>query len=305
MKETTANEVVATFAVTSRARSLLRRWQDDPARAHVPRMVMRHVTRVLYELGPADVEAACEASDHPLGDIRKETAMAVTPVVDWRPDFAFTHVMHLALERLTHVPTFQEFSQFCGDDPAGRAALGDPARQIREHARQLGYAPAHATQAVRWRIGLAYYSFVRELYTIAVLRASGLDVRAHPLADALFRVDAWVDRTILCLYIRNSRFRDGRTGRKPRAADILADAKPAFRYAELSLDTSHVFGCVHLPAADQITSIARRMHDASAGRLGYAMDHHPGRQETVARHPLAAHLGKRLAVNDWTRQQQR
>ena len=262
MKQTTSEEVVDTFAVTPRARSLLRRWRDDPGRGHVPRMVMPHVARVLYQLDPADIEAACKASEHPLGEIRKETAMAVQPVVDWRPDFAFTHVMHMALERLGHLPTFQEFTRFCGDDSVGRAALGDPARQIREDARRAGYAPAQAAQAVRWRIGLAYYSFARELYTLAGLRAAGLDVRAHPLADALFRVDAWVGRTILCLYIRNPRFRDGRAGRKPRAADILSGAEPPFRYEELRLATSHVFGCVHLPEADQIKAVARRMRES-------------------------------------------
>lgn len=259
MKQTTSEEVIGTFAVTPQAQNLLRRWQDDPMRPHVPRAVMRHATRVLYELGPADVEAVCKASEHPLGDIRKETAMAVAPVVDWRPDFAFTHVMHMALERLGHLFTFQEFTRFCADDPVGRSALGDPARQIREDACRANYTRAQAAQAVRWRVGLAYYSFARELYTIAVLRATGLDVRAHPLADALFRVDAWVDRTILCLYIRNPRFRDGRAGRKPRAADILSGAEPPFRYEELRLATTHVFGCVHLPGTDQIRTVARRM----------------------------------------------
>lgn len=257
--QTTSAEVIATFAVTPRARELLRRWQDDQARPQVPRVVMRHVTRALYRLEPAAIEAVCEASEHPLGDISKDAAMAVRPVVDWRPDFAFTHVMHLALEKTGRLPTFGEFTQFCASDPVGRAALGDPARQIREHASRLGYDPAQAAQAVRWRIGIAYYSFARELYTIAVLRTAGLDVRAHPLADALFRVDAWVDHTILCLYIRNTRFRDGIRGRKPRAMDILAGARPPFRYAELRLATSHVFGRVHLPEAAQIRAVAQRI----------------------------------------------
>jgi hypothetical protein len=257
--QTTSAEVITTFAVTPRARELLRRWQADQARRQVPRVVMRHVTRALYRLEPSDIEAVCAASEHPLGDIRKDVVAAVQPVTDWRPDFAFTHVMHLALEKLGWLPTFQEFARFCASDPAGRAALGDPARQIREHACQLGYAPTQVTQAVRWRIGIAYYSFARELYTIAVLRADGLDVHAHPLADALFRVDAWVDRTILSLYIRNARFRDGERGRKPRAADILSYAQPPFRYEELRLSTRHVFGCVHLPEADQIRAVARRM----------------------------------------------
>lgn len=93
--------------------------------------------------------------------------MAVQPVVHWRPDFAFTHVMHLALETLGSVPAFPDIIRFCADDPVGRVALGDPARQISEQAVGQGYAPAPAAQAVRWRIGIAYYSFLREVYTIA------------------------------------------------------------------------------------------------------------------------------------------
>ena len=207
--ETTSREVIATFAVTPQARELLHRWQADPARPQVPRVVLAHATKVLYQLEPDAIEGTCRASEHPLGSITKAVASRVQPVVDWRPDFAFTHVMHLALERLGRLPTFQDFVGFCGGDPLGRAALGDPARQIRESTCRQGYPAGDVAKAVRWRIGLAYYSFVREVYTIAVLRGCGLDVRAHPLADALFRVDAWTGRTVLSLYIRNAAFRDG------------------------------------------------------------------------------------------------
>jgi hypothetical protein len=50
---TTSAEVIVTFAVTPRARALLRRWQADPARPLVPRTAMRHTTHVLYELKPS------------------------------------------------------------------------------------------------------------------------------------------------------------------------------------------------------------------------------------------------------------
>lgn len=266
--ETTSREVIDTFAVTPRTRALLRQWQADPRRPQVPRTVLGHVSRVMYELTPTAVEAACKASEHPLGDIRKDVAMAVRPVVDWRPDFAFTHVMHLAMERLGGLPAFQDFARFCAEDPVGRAALGDPARGIREYACSQGYPPGQATQAVRWRIGLAYYSFAREVYTIAVLRAAGVDVRAHPLADALFRVDAWTGRTVLSLYIRNTRFRDGARGRKPRTLSILAGARPQFRCVELRLPTRHEFGCVHLPEAAQIRAVAQRLTAAGEQVVG-------------------------------------
>jgi len=257
--DTTSDEVISTFAVTARARALLRQWREDQYRPRVARAVLAHTTRALYELEPADVEAMCAGSEHPLGDIRKQVATAVQPVVDWRPDFAFTHVMHLALETLGSAPAFQDLVRFCRDDPAGRAALGDPARRIIEEVSRQGYPREQVRQAVRWRIGVAYYSFIREVYTITMLRATGLDVRAHPLADALFRIDAWAGRTILSLYIRNARFREGPRGRKPRASDILAGARPPFRYEELQLATQHKFGRVHLPAADEILAVARRI----------------------------------------------
>jgi hypothetical protein len=265
--ETTAREVIDTFAVTPWARTLLQRWQADSAPL-VPRIVLGHAARVLYELEPSWIEKTCKATEHPLGDISKKVATAVRPVVDWRPDFAFTHVMHLAMEALGTVPTFGDFSRFCGQDALGRATLGDPARQAADQARRQGYPRGPVAQAIRWRIGLAYYSFVREMYTIAVLRAAGLDVRAHPLADALFRVDAWTGRTVLSLYIRNSAFRDGARGRKPRTVSILAGARPPFLHEELRLETRHEFGCVHLPEAGQVTALAQRLRRSTTARSG-------------------------------------
>jgi len=257
--QTTAAEVVATFAVTTQARDLLRRWQGGLARPQVPPVVLAHTTRVLYDLDPAAVEATCAASEHPLGDIRKQDAAAVAPIVDWRPDFAFTHVMHLALERLGELPTFGTFTAFCAEDPLGITALGDPARRIREQAARAGWPEAQAAHAIRWRIGLAYYSFVREAYTIAVLRDAGLDVRAHPLADALFRVDAWLDQTILSIYVRNPRFRDGAHGRKPSPLTILDGARPPFSHAELPLEPQHAYGSVHLPDPAALRTTARQL----------------------------------------------
>jgi hypothetical protein len=49
-----------------------------------------------------------------------------------------------------------------------------------------------------------------------------------------------------------------------------AAPKLPFSYAELRLPTRHQFGCVHLPDADQIQAIAKRIADPA--RKAWAID---------------------------------
>ena len=228
--ETSAQEVVDLFNVTREARRKYNAWLNNPDRKHVPAYVMQHKTRVLYELCPADLKrfedgGVCE---HPLGGISKSAATAVTTIKDCRPDFAFTHTLHYALEQIGWMPTYQEFRRFCHEDERARDMLNYPSKDAITDAVSAGYPEAAARKAVRWRVGLSYYSFLREAYVISVLRADGHDVRAHPLADALFRTDAWLGRTVLSIYIRNSQFRDGEWGRKRDPEKILANAAACF-----------------------------------------------------------------------------
>ncbi len=74
---------------------------------------------------------------------------------------------------------------------------------------------------MRWRIGNYYYSFLREIHLLSILRETGLDLLFHPLADALFRVDAWLGDLVLSLYVGNARYRTVTgTGRKLAAREI-------------------------------------------------------------------------------------
>lgn len=276
--ETTADEVVSTFMVTPKAERLFRQWRGNPRQRHVSDFVMGHTASVLYSLRPEDVQAVAARSDHPLGDIRKADADSVRAVVDWRPDFAFAHVFHYVLEATGGMYTFQDFRDFCMSDDQARAMLTDHAQEIVKMACGDRYgdraARTLARNAVQWRVGNAYYSFLREAYTIAVLRAAGLDVHAHPLADALFRVDSWIGRTIVSIYIRNSKFRDGSVGRKSPVESILRGADPAFTFAELRLDVQHAFGRVHMPADEQIR------------RLGYTVIRGPGLNQVSQTTPI-------------------
>jgi hypothetical protein len=100
---------------------------------------------------------------------------------------------------------------------------------------------------MRWRIGNFYYSFLREQWVHAYLRGRGITLLQHPLADALYGVDGWIDDTVISLFIGNDEFRSGSGGRKQPPSAFLSKARPALRFIDLALPTTHRFGVVHLP----------------------------------------------------------
>lgn len=254
---TTGSEVIARFAGRSRrATSRLDAWRSDPSKVDVVPLVEGHDVSVLYTLAPADVIAVCERTEHALGDVRKRDIESMESIRDWHPAFAFTHVLHFAVERLGCLPSFEEFRAFCRDDPTGRRTLWDPAIEMIRRSASPGGDLRFARDAMRWRIGNAYYSFLREVFVLAVLRDRGLEAQVHPLADALFRVDLWINDVNVSLFIGNTLFRASGAGRKDRPEDLLADSDPPFRFHSLQLPTQHRFGIVHLPARDSIEQSA-------------------------------------------------
>lgn len=257
---TSSRDVLDCFVVRSEtARRLFDNWTTDPSKRDVVPVVMAHVTAVPYAATVAQLIEVCRETEHALGNARRSVGESVEPIRDWHPDFAFTHVMHFVTERLGEVPTYQRFREFCGADPDGQRMLYVPAKRAIEEAAQRGYDVRAAREAMRWRIGNAYYSFIREVHVLAVLREAGVLLQIHPLADALFRVDAWIDDIVLALYVGNARYRRGEDGRKPTAHSLLADSIPAFRFHSLELPTQHSYGDVHLAGPESLDAAIARL----------------------------------------------
>lgn len=116
---------------------------------------------------------------------------------------------------------------------------------------------------MRWRVGLFYYSFIRELYVISRFRELGLDVRFHPLADALYRTDTWLGNISVSLYIKNGTFRDGGSGRKPQAEKLIGRDRPDLRFVELKIPTQRRWGRVHLPGEGAVGACAEQLRQLS------------------------------------------
>ncbi|GAA2070361.1 hypothetical protein GCM10009801_21000 [Streptomyces albiaxialis] len=261
---TTAHDVLQQFCTSDRTQRVFADWRDDPRRRDVVPAVMEHGTSVVYEMSPGDVQSVCSRTEHALGLVRREVGESVAAIVDWHPDFAFTHMFHLCMEHIGHLPTYQEFREFADTDHLGMRMLGGPSRAKVREVASLGVPEDRARAAMRWRVGNAYYSFLREVVTVVTLRHLGVDVRVHPLADALFRVDAWVGRKVLSLLISNRKFRQGqRHGRKVRPELWLADVFPPMEFECIELRPATEFGHVHVPSTEHLTEVADRLRAAT------------------------------------------
>lgn len=260
MLETTADDVLELFCTSAGTEERFEIWNSDPRRVAVAPVVMAHRTRVLYRSTEDDVQAVCQRTEHALGQVRRDVGESVREIVDWHPDFAFTHTFHTCIERIGAIPTYEQFREFALDDVAGREMLGDPARAMIRSLADDGCPEGRARAAMRWRVGNAYYGFLREAYTLVQLRQRGIDLRVHPLADALFRVDAWVGRRALSLRVGNKKFRQGASaGRKTPAEQLLADVRPPLEFDTIELAAATEFGAVHVPTALHLDRAAARL----------------------------------------------
>ncbi|WP_433418755.1 hypothetical protein ACQP1V_03580 [Microtetraspora malaysiensis] len=258
---TDADEVVQLFCRAPDARRRFRQWETSRRRRHVVEHVMAHKTRILYELTVDDITRALprNISDHALDEIKGDKAKEIERIDKWNPDFAFTHVFHYALEAIGTFPRWGDIYRFFQEDERANVMLMEPAKREVEATVRDGWGRQEARAAMRWRVGNFYYSFLREAYAVVRLRAAGLDVRAHPLADALFRVDGWCGNKIISIYVRNPRFRDGYEGRKPQVERILEGGDPSFEFHPVVLPPASEFAKSHLPDDSQLRAAIREL----------------------------------------------
>ena len=253
---TASEEVISTFGSAGKARSDLRRWERRPNCEHVVEAVKGHTSAAVYAVRASDVEQL--VTEHALGATRPQQGYRVKKIQNWRPDFAMSHLFHFCLEQSRGVFSYDQFRNFCKTDPSARQFNHQAQAKVRGLVQEEGWDEGDARISMKWRVGLAYYSFLREMYVIARLREHGLDMRAHPLADVLFLSDAWCGDTVLELFIANREFKTADGGGKNTVQDLLRD-QPKFRVVRLVMQPQHTWGVVHLPTTDEIARCAHEI----------------------------------------------
>ncbi|MFI9559099.1 hypothetical protein [Nonomuraea endophytica] len=264
---TRSNEVVSRFCRAPGALREFRKWQNQRP-PEVVDYVLSHDTRVLYGLTLDNLVRVLPSrrrpDDHALGNVNGDQAKVVGSIKNWNPDFAFTHVFHYALETMGTFPAWSALRRFFQEDATANAMLWEPSLAMIAKAAKEGWGMQRAQDAMQWRIGNFYYSFLREVYAVVRLRTEGLEVCAHPLADALFRVDGWCENKVISIYVRNPEFRDGQAGRKPDVEVLLKDADPPFTFVPVVLPPASRFAEAHLPDIVGLRAVVAALRGAEA-----------------------------------------
>ena len=94
----------------------------------------------------------------------------------------------------------------------------------------------------------------------------GVKTRQHPLADALFAVDGWVDDKVISLYIGNETYLKANSGRKRPAEYRLRGSRPPFTFITMELPAASEFGRVFLPGQEEVDAWIRRSFHPDAAR---------------------------------------
>lgn len=213
--------------------SVTREWETSRARlyadAHAFVMDKFRKSRqtVLYTLAPSDIVKATFDTEHSLGDVSAAEARHKDNrrIASFSPSLPMILVLHDLMERLGRIPLWQDFVEHLFTDH--RMGLGDFVNLIGiDFPRSISSLWVHPQmRAVRYRLGNAHYSFIREIGAISGLRTDhDLDIRYHPHIDVNWKADMVCGRVRVELFVPNEEYKDDASkGRKRRCRDLNPD----------------------------------------------------------------------------------
>jgi len=224
---------------------------------------MRH--KALFRLAVDEVMSVVHGTRHSLGNLKKECA-TIGGIHNFSPPVPMMYGLHLLLEQKGAVPDWDEALDFWFHQRP--ELFWKPLGKI--HGMEgLTYDQALCrweTDAVLWRLGTTYYSWLREIHFLAVMREKyGLDLRYHFLADSEFKADFVADKLLIELYIKNDFYKDGPgKGRKETCKKLNP---PPFKVIDIPMESEMVAGKVWLVKPDFMRQTACKLEELGCPRI--------------------------------------
>ncbi len=235
-----------------RVADVVAEWESRPTHAKVRAFAKGMVHRALYQVTPADIEAALARGEHALGDVESEEQEK--EVEDFNTPFSWNDVFHGCLEERGGVPSWNEFRTWITQEHP--QYVWEPLKA------RFDVTKPEYKRAIRWRIGKCYYSLIREIWLLSRLRCDyGIFLNYHVFADVRLRIDFWTGKHLFCLYFPNSRYRDGREGRKLDPRELYRGTD--FLVTELEA-TRQGYGRAWLAKEHEVARLAVSIQEALA-----------------------------------------
>ncbi|WP_315921218.1 hypothetical protein [Mesorhizobium sp. SP-1A] len=190
--------------------------------------------KVLYRLEIVDIKNAIRQTTHALGTIDKSAAK-FDDIHNYSPPVPLVYIFHSILEKMGRVPVWNDIKRHLFGD--FRSLCWVPFCNSRKLNAELpvNQQDTRIMDAFLWRMGNAYYSWLREVDLLTYLRRTEkLDLKYHFLVDAEWRADFVAGRILLELYVKNREFKDDDGGRKLTCARMNAD----YEVLPIKLDTA-------------------------------------------------------------------
>ena len=240
--------------------AIYQRWLSHPARKEVHTFVQKFRHDYLFDVTQEEVRDVARRTCHALGTVKREENHS--EVRDFDTPFAHQYLFHRYLESYRKVPTWQEFKEWMIGE-------GEP-YYLRPFVEKFGLDLANPRRpgtddriywrALRWRLGIFYYSALRELDLFAALRERHkLPLRYHIFADVVLRSDFWCGDTVVCLYISNQFFRAADEGRKLHIDQVFRAGGSDLRLQEAELVAENRFGEVWFVRDAVANNLAERL----------------------------------------------
>lgn len=217
----------------------------------------------LYEITVSHIMETVRRSEHSLGKLDIKVLKKYpryNKVADWSPNVPFVYLFHTMLERDQKIPTWQdawrkfdgELSEFCWQ-PFCTSFHIDPNLSI-EDLRKLDPLLVDSFQ---WRMGAAYYSFIREVHFLASMRQlHDLDIKYHFALDTEWKIDFLAGDVLIALYIENIDYKTAKEGRKKKCIEM----NPRYEILDLIIENQKIpGGKPYLIPTTEIAANARKL----------------------------------------------
>lgn len=185
-------------------------------------------------------------------------------IADFSPPFAIEYLLHDCMETLGRVPRWTDVKRnlFITHRERYIEPFLEKYDLVSGSPETTLGSPYFAT--LQWRVGTAFYSFLREVHLLTSLRRKfALDVRYHVLADVEFKADLVAGDTLVALYLPNEKYRDDRSGRKIK----ISEANPGRKTIEVRIETHGSYTLPWMASQDSIMRLVQTLTANGCPRL--------------------------------------